>query len=52
VEKVDHKSKIVTVNLGKIFGTVPKIELNPNEKLVPGCKYKFYVKDVLQQSKG
>lgn len=52
VEKVDHKSKIVTVNLGKIFGTVPKIEINPNEKLVPGCKYKFYVKDVLQQSKG
>ena len=51
VEKVDHKSKVVTVNLGKIFGIVPKNELNPNEKLVPGCKYKFYIKDVLQQSK-
>ena len=52
VEKIDERSKMVTVNLGKTFGVVPRNELNPSENLIPGSKYKFYIKDVLEQTKG
>lgn len=52
VESVNSKSKLVTVNLGKTFGVVTKNDQNPNEKLVPGVKYKFYIKDILEQTKG
>lgn len=53
VEKYDAKAKVATINLGKTFGFMPKAESNPEDKvLVPGKKYKFVIKDVLQQSKG
>lgn len=53
VEKYDIKAKVATVNLGKTFGFMPKSESNPEDKvLIPGKKYKFVIKDVLQQSKG
>ena len=53
VEKYDAKAKVATINLGKTFGFMPKVESNPEDKfLIPGKKYKFVIKDVLQQSKG
>lgn len=51
VEKNDKNN--VTVNLGKTFGYMPKSEANLDEPpLVAGKKYKFVIKDVLQQTKG
>jgi len=55
VENVDARKRLVTValdNEGKIFGVVSRAEQNPDEKLIPGSKYKFFVKDVLEQTKG
>lgn len=52
VEKVDARSKMALVNLGKTYGVVPRAESNPFEELIPGCKYKFVIKDVLEQTKG
>lgn len=52
VEKVDARSKMALVNLGKTYGVVPRMESNPFEELIPGCKYKFVIKDVLEQTKG
>jgi len=52
VEQVDNRKKLVTVNLDKTFGVVPRVEQNPDEELIPGSKYKFFIKDVLEQTKG
>jgi hypothetical protein len=52
VEKFDAKSSVATVNLGSTFGFVGRNESIPNEKLTPGQKYNFYIKDVKEQTKG
>ena len=52
VEKVDYKSSTALINLDKTYGFMPKKESSPDEKLIPGSKYKFYIKEVLEQSKG
>lgn len=52
VEKIDSRSKLILVNLGKTYGVVTKVETNPDEKLEPGFKYNFVVKTVMQNSKG
>lgn len=52
VEKIDAKSKLIQVNLGKTYGVVRRLDANPDEKLIPGAKYKFVIKDVKEQTRG
>ncbi|GHU32031.1 hypothetical protein FACS1894166_04570 [Bacilli bacterium] len=52
MEKVDGKSGFVTVNLDSTFGFASRQETIPGEKLNPGQKYNFYIKDVKEQTKG
>lgn len=54
VEKKDEKAGFYTIELdeGKNFGFLAKKECIPNEELIPGDKYKFFVKEVKLQSRG
>ena len=52
VEKADYRSGTALINLDKTYGFMPKKESNSEERLIPGSKYKFYIKEVLEQSKG
>jgi len=52
VEKIDSRNKSIIVNLGnEQYGVVSRADQNPDEHLIEGAKYKFYIKDVLEQSK-
>ena len=51
VEKIDSITKSVIVNIGKTNGYVSRNNQIPNEKLIPGKKYKFVVEKVKEQSK-
>mgnify|MGYP003292987137 CR=1 FL=1 len=52
VEKIDSRSKLIQVNLGKTYGVVRRVDANPDERLIPGTKYKFVIKSVKEQTKG
>ncbi len=54
IEKYDEKNKFYLVELdeGKHFGFLSNKECIPGEVLRPGEKYKYYVKEVKQQSRG
>ena len=54
IEKYDDKNKFYLVELdeGKNFGFLSSKECIPGENLIPGNKYKYYVKEVKQQSRG
>jgi len=52
VEKIDSRNRSIIVNLGnEQYGIVSRNDQNPDEHLIEGAKYKFYIKDVLEQSK-
>lgn len=54
IEKYDEKNKFYLIELdeGKNFGFLSNKECIPGETLIPGEKYKYYVKEVKQQSRG
>ncbi len=54
IEKYDEKNRFYLVELdeGKNFGFLSEKECIPGETLRPGEKYKYYVKEVKQQSRG
>ena len=54
IEKYDDKNKFYLIELdeGKNFGFLSNKECIPGETLIPGNKYKYYVKEVKQQSRG
>ncbi len=54
IEKYDEKNRFYLVELdeGKNFGFLSEKECIPGETLLPGNKYKYYVKEVKQQSRG
>ncbi len=54
IEKYDEKNRFYLVELdeGKNFGFLSEKECIPGEVLTPGQKYKYYVKEVKQQSRG
>ncbi len=47
----DH-NRYIEVNLGDTKGALLKANQIPNERLVIGKKYEFYIKDVKEQTKG
>lgn len=47
----DH-NRYIEVNLGDTKGALLKANQMPNERLVIGKKYEFYIKDVKEQTKG
>ncbi|WEK82824.1 MAG: transcription termination factor NusA [Mycoplasma sp.] len=51
VEKNDRHGIVVDLNNGE-FGFLSRKDSIPGENLYPGQKYKFYIKEVLQQSSG
>ena len=52
VEKIDARSKFVLVNLGSTFGFMRSSDSIQGENLKPGKKYYFYIKEVIEQTKG
>jgi hypothetical protein len=52
VEKVDHRSGHVTVSLDGTYGFLSNKDRIPEEILVPGQRYNFYIRDVKEQTRG